>query len=104
MATTGSQKKPGSGCLFLLFLLLDLSCFAAALFCMVASILGWLQYGDWLHPGWTIASTFGVDHTWFADMQGMQKIITAIMPMNAGWGFLSLGVLGFFVAPFIPSD
>lgn len=96
-------KRQGCGLPFILGLLADLVCFAAALVCMVASVAEWLQYGDWHSPGWTIAVTFGVDHTWFPDMQGMQKIITVMMPMNAGWGFFALGIIGFFI-PFVSSD
>jgi len=54
-----SPKKSGNGVIFFMFFLANLFCFAAALVCLIAALGGWLQYGDWHWPGWTIAGTFG---------------------------------------------
>jgi hypothetical protein len=65
----------------------------AAVFCWGYAILGWLKYGDWHYPGWTLGATFGIGHNTFPDAVGLQKIVDSIVPISPGWGFLALGVL-----------
>jgi hypothetical protein len=67
--------------------------YIAAVFCWGYAILGWLKYGDWHYPGWTLGATFGIGHNTFPDAVGLQEIVDSIVPISPGWGFLALGVL-----------
>lgn len=95
----GRDYSKAVGGFFCAILLIGgLASLAAAVFCWGYAILGWLKYGDWHYPGWTLGATLGIGHDAFPNAVGLQKIVDYIIPMGPGWGFLALGIVLLIVA------
>lgn len=53
---------------------------------------GWLRYGNWTFPGWTLGPTIGFEPNWASDYVGLQIALAWLSDVSVGWALVVAAV------------